>query len=103
MTTDTQESRDQLIEDFKKVIEDAEELLKVTANETGGKIGAARERADNNLREARRKLKALEGDVIVRTRTAARATGQLVHENPWWAMAIAGAVGLLIGILSGRR
>ncbi|MCW8903824.1 DUF883 family protein [Sedimenticola sp.] len=103
MTTETQEARDQLIEDFKKVIEDAEELLKFTANETGGKIGAVRERAEENLREARRKLNALEGDLIAKTKAAAKATGQLVHENPWQAVAIAGAVGLLLGMLSGRR
>lgn len=103
MSTDTQTARDQLIEDFRKVIDDAEELLKVTAHETGGKIGAVRERAEANLREARRKLSALEGDLLVQTKAAAKATDQLVHENPWQAVAIAGAVGLLFGMLSGRR
>ena len=103
MTTETQEARDQLIEDFKKVIEDAEELLNATANDTGGKISAVRERAEKNLREARRKLNALEDDILVRTKAAARRTGRLVHENPWQAMAIAGAIGLMLGMLSGRR
>ncbi|WP_299198521.1 DUF883 family protein [uncultured Amphritea sp.] len=103
MTTETQETRDQLVEDFKKVIDDAEELLKFTANETGGKIAGVRERAEVNLREARRKLNVLEDDLIVKTKAAAKATDQLVHQNPWQAMAIAGAVGLLLGMLSGRR
>lgn len=107
MTTETREARDQLIEDFKKVIDDAEELLKVTANETSGKIGAVRERAEKNLREAHRRLRSLENDIVTRTKTrtkaAAKATGQLVHENPWQAVAIAGAVGLLFGMLSRRR
>lgn len=103
MSTETQEARDQLIEDFEKVIDDAEELLKLTANETGEKIVAVRERAEENLRDVRRKLNALEGDILVRTKAAAKATGQLVHENPWQAVAIAGAVGLLLGMLSGRR
>jgi ElaB/YqjD/DUF883 family membrane-anchored ribosome-binding protein len=78
-------------------------LLKVTANETGGKIGAVRERAEANLREARRKLDLLENDLINQTKAAAKATDQLVRENPWQAVAIAGAVGLLFGMLSGRR
>ena len=103
MTTETQASRDRLIEDFKKVIDDAEELLKVTAHETGGKIGAVRERAEENLRTARRKLDALEGDLINQTKAAAKATDVLVHENPWQAVAIAAAVGMLFGMLSGRR
>ncbi len=103
MTTETQEVRDQLIEDFKKVISDAEELLKVTANETSGKVGEVRERAAANLREARRKLQVMENDLIIQTKAAAKATDQLVHENPWKAVAIAAGVGLLFGMLSGRR
>lgn len=103
MATETQEARDQLIEDFKKVIDDAEELLKVTANETSGKVGEVRERAEANLREARRKLKVMENDLITQTKAAAKATDQLVHENPWQAVAIAAGVGLLFGMLSGRR
>jgi ElaB/YqjD/DUF883 family membrane-anchored ribosome-binding protein len=103
MATETQAARDRLVEDFKKVIGDAEELLKVTASETGGKIGAVRERAEQNLREARRKLDALESDLMIQTKAAAKATDQLVHENPWQAVAIAAAVGVLFGMLSGRR
>ena len=103
MTIETQEARDHLIEDFKKVISDAEELLKATASETGGKIGELRVRAEANLREARRKLQVMEHDLIMQTKAAAKATDQLVHENPWQAVAIAAGAGLLLGILTGRR
>jgi ElaB/YqjD/DUF883 family membrane-anchored ribosome-binding protein len=103
MATETQTARDQLIEDFKKVVDDAEELLKVTANETGGKIGEVRQRAEETLREARRKLRTIEGDLIMQAKTAAKATDQLVHENPWQSVAIAAGVGLLFGMLSSRR
>jgi len=103
MTIETQEVRDHLIEDFKKVVSDAEELLKATASETGGKIGEVRVRAEANLREARRKLQVMEHDLIMQTKAAAKATDQLVHENPWQAVAIAAGAGLLLGILTGRR
>jgi ElaB/YqjD/DUF883 family membrane-anchored ribosome-binding protein len=103
MSAETQEVRDQLVEDFKKVIGDAEELLKVTASATGAKVDAVRERAEENLRAAHRKLDALESEMMDRTRAAAKATDTLVHENPWQAVAIAGAIGLLFGMLSGRR
>ena len=103
MSRTTQTARDQLVDDFKKIIDDAEELLKVTANETGGKIGAVRERAEANLREARRKLNELENDLINQGKAAVKATNELVHENPWQSVAIAGGIGLLIGMLGGRR
>ena len=103
MTIETEAARDRLFDDFKKVIDDAEELLNITANETGVKIVALRERAEQNLREAKRKLNALEGDLLVQTKAAAKATDQLVHDNPWQAVAIAAGVGLLFGMLSSRR
>ncbi|MHB8471606.1 MAG: DUF883 family protein [Gammaproteobacteria bacterium] len=103
MATDTQAARDRLVNDFKKVINDTEALLEATANQTGDKIGAVRERAEETLREARRKLLAMENDLIVQTKAAVKATDELVHENPWQAVALAATVGLLLGLLSGRR
>lgn len=103
MTTEkAQAYGDQLVEDFKKVMSDAEELLKATAHETTGKVGALRERAEENLREARRKLHVLEKDLLAQTKAAAKATDRLVHENPWQSVAIAAGVGLLFGMLSRR-
>jgi len=103
MTNDTQASRERLIKDFRKVISDAEELLKATANVTNDKVGTLRARAEENLREARRKLEALENDLIVQTKSAAKAADQLVHENPWQAVAVAAGVGLMFGLLSARH
>ena len=41
----------------------------------------------------------MEGDVVDRTRAAAKATDQLVHENPWQSIALATAVGFLVGVV----
>ncbi len=103
MATDTQAARERLVNDFKTVINDTEALLEATASQTGEKIGAVRERAEASLREARRKLQAMESDFVVQTKAAVKATDELVHENPWQAVALAAAVGLLFGLLSGRR
>ena len=103
MTTETQDSRDQLIEDFKKVIHDAEELIKATANQTGDKVGEVRHRAEESLKEARRKLNDMEDSVVARTKTAVKATDQLVHDKPWQSVAVASAVGVVLGMLIGRR
>ncbi|MBI2779868.1 MAG: DUF883 family protein [Gammaproteobacteria bacterium] len=103
MTTETQVARDRLIEDFKAVIHDAEELLKATSDQTGDKIGAVRARAEASLREARRKLGEMESNIVGRTKAAAKATDQLVHENPWQSVALATAVGFLLGMLTSRH
>lgn len=103
MATETQAVRDRLVGDFKTVVRDAEELLKATAGQTGDKIGAVRARVEESLREARRKLDEVESDLVDGAKAAAKATDELVHENPWQAVAIATAVGFLLGMLTGRR
>jgi ElaB/YqjD/DUF883 family membrane-anchored ribosome-binding protein len=103
MATEIQTVRDRLIGDFKTVVHDAEELLKATASQTGDKIGAVRARAEESLREARRKLDEVESDLVDRAKAAAEVTDDLVHENPWQAVAIAAGVGFLLGMLTGRH
>ena len=101
--SETHAARDRLLEDFKTIVTDAEELLKATAGQSGEKIESVRARAEDNLRRARVKLGEMEGDVVDRTRAAAKATDQLVHENPWQSIALAAAVGFVFGMMSGRR
>jgi len=103
MAKDTDVAKERLIKDFKAVIHDAEELLKATADQTGDKIAGVRARAEENINNARRKLDELEDDVAQRARAAYKATDELVHENPWQTAAVAAGVGLLLGMLRGRR
>jgi ElaB/YqjD/DUF883 family membrane-anchored ribosome-binding protein len=41
--------------------------------------------------------------LLVRTRAAAKATDEYVHMHPWKAIGVAAGVGLVIGMLIGRR
>jgi ElaB/YqjD/DUF883 family membrane-anchored ribosome-binding protein len=102
-THQTLENREKLAADLKTVIADAEELLAVTSGQTGEKVAALRERMAANLRTARYKLEDLEAAVRERARDAARATDDYVHEKPWQAIGMAAGVGLLVGLLIGRR
>jgi len=103
MNTQTEEAKDRLVDDFKRVIRDAEALLKATADQTGDNIKAVRGRAEETLREAKVKLQDLQNGLLDRTKAAYHATDEIVHENPWQAIGVAAAVGFLLGILTGRR
>ena len=100
---ETQVAKDKLVADFKAVVSDAEELLKATANQTGERAQAARARIEESLGEARERLASLQEDLLGRSREAARATNQLVHDNPWQSVAVAAGVGFLLGLIIGRR
>ena len=96
-------SREKLSSDLKVVIADAEELLRATAGQMGEKAVVARERIQESLRIAKDKLSRAEEVMIDKTKAAARATDDYVHDHPWGAVGIAAAVGLVIGMLISRR
>lgn len=103
MSNGTDVSREKLASDLRVVVADAEELLRVTAGQVGEKAVVARERIQESLRAAKDKLARAEEVVIDKTKAAARATDDYVHDHPWGAVGIAAAVGLVIGMLISRR
>jgi ElaB/YqjD/DUF883 family membrane-anchored ribosome-binding protein len=103
MSTEAIDSKDKLVQDFRAVVADAEELLKATASQAGEKVAVARERIQDSLHTAKVKLAEAEDVIVQRSKQAARATDDYVHENPWQAVGIAAGVGLVIGLLIGRR
>ena len=103
MSNNTDVSREKLAADLRIVIADAEELLRATAGQMGEKAVVARERIQESLRIAKDKLSRAEEVMIDKTKAAARATDDYVHDHPWGAVGIAAAVGLVIGMLISRR
>ncbi len=103
MSNGTDISREKLASDLRIVVSDAEELLRVTAGQMGEKAVVARERIQESLRVAKDKLARVEDAVVDKTKAAARATDDYVHDHPWGAVGIAAAVGLVIGMLISRR
>lgn len=95
-------SKEKLAQDLRTVVADTEELLRATADQAGEKAASLRQRAQANLAVAKARLVEAERVVAERTRVAAQATDEYVHENPWYAVGAAAGVGLLLGMLIGR-
>jgi ElaB/YqjD/DUF883 family membrane-anchored ribosome-binding protein len=96
-------ARDQLVTDMKAVIADAEALLHATADAAGERVGTLRARAQQTLTEAKAKLSQLDDDVVRQAKDAARTADRYVRDNPWGAVGIAAAAGVVIGLLISRR
>ena len=96
-------TQEKLVNDIRAVIADAEDLLKVTADQTGEKIAELRSRIHSRLLDARIRLDAAEQVLLDKSRAAARAADDYVHESPWQAVGIGVGVGLLVGLILGRR
>ncbi|MFV0678769.1 DUF883 family protein [Ottowia sp.] len=97
------ETKEQLVANLRRVIADAEDLLAATAGQTDSKMADLRARAKENLAVAREKLAEVRAAGRDRAIQAAEATDQYVHDNPWSSIGAAAAVGMLIGVLLGRR
>lgn len=96
-------SKEQLVQDFKVLVTDAEALLKATASQSGEAVAAMRARVTESLAVAKDKLSEAERVALAKAKAAAAATDEYVHEKPWHAVGIAAGIGLVIGLLIGRR
>jgi len=96
-------TKEQLIQDFKVVVADAEALIKATAGQGGEAVAAMRAKAEASLATAKEKMSEAQTALLVRTKAAAKATDEYVHVHPWQAIGIGTAVGVVIGLLIGRR
>ena len=96
-------TKDRLVADVKNLIADSEELLRASAGQAGEKISAAREKVQDSLDRARAGLGNIEDVVMDTGKQVARATDDYVQANPWQAVGIAAAVGLVIGLLISKR
>ena len=100
--TESEVSKEKLMQDLRLVVSDAEELLRATAGVAGEKVSVARERIQENLAVAKVSLANAEEALLAKTREAAKATDEYVHDNPWKAVGIGAAVGVIVGMLIGR-
>jgi ElaB/YqjD/DUF883 family membrane-anchored ribosome-binding protein len=86
------EAANKLMDELRNVIADAEELLRATADQAGPKVQEVRARAEESLRNAKEHLQG-----------AGRQLDTQVRDNPWAAVGVAAAIGLLAGILLSRK
>jgi len=99
----TTPSTERIVEDLRRVVEDAELLLRETANLAGERVDEARGRASESLQAARNRLTVLEEEVLGKARDAAKDAERYVRDNPWQSVGLAAGIGLVIGVLISRR
>lgn len=98
-----QENKDRLFSDMKIVLNDAEDLLKAAASSSGERAVELREKAMVSLRRAKEAMSDAQSAVVDKTKAAAKATDDYVHDHPWRAVGIAAAVGFVLGLIINRR
>jgi ElaB/YqjD/DUF883 family membrane-anchored ribosome-binding protein len=94
---------EKLVADIKILVNDAEELVRATAAETGAKVVELRRRMQDSVGDVKSNITKLETAVVDRVKPAATAADQYVRAHPWEAIGVSALAGLLIGLLANRR
>jgi ElaB/YqjD/DUF883 family membrane-anchored ribosome-binding protein len=92
-----------LVTDLRVLAADAEELVKATATQTGDKITEVRGKVQQSVAELKPRLAQAQAMLTENAKSAAATGDAYIHENPWTAIGVAAGMGILIGLLIGRR
>lgn len=95
----TAESTEKLMADLRLVVRDAEDVLKATAGDMSEKAKETRARLNASLESAKAAYQRLEDKAIA----GAKAADGVIREHPYQSIGIAFGVGVLIGVLVGRK
>ena len=90
---------DRLVSDLKTVTKDAEELLKTVSGEEGNGSHDIRMRLSSAIESAKATYHRLEEKTVA----GAKATDKVIREHPYESLGVAFGMGLLVGVLVGRK
>ncbi len=89
--------------DMKSLVRDAQELFHEAASATGEKADTLRSKGLALLDTALAKAQDVQAVAIDTGKELASTADDYVQENPWRAVAISAGLGLLIGLVIGRK
>ena len=89
--------------DVRALVKDAQALLTAAAALTGEKAEDMRARGMQLLDQALGKASQVQGQALVKGKELAHTADVYVKDNPWRTIAAAAGVGLLVGVILGRK
>jgi ElaB/YqjD/DUF883 family membrane-anchored ribosome-binding protein len=101
--TATSSTKQQLVDELHNVMDDMDSLMSSGASATGSESQALRSRIKERLNLAKAQVSATHAAARERARQTADAADVFVHDNPWQAVGVAAAVGVIFGLLISRR
>jgi ElaB/YqjD/DUF883 family membrane-anchored ribosome-binding protein len=89
--------------EWKNLVADVEDLVKRVANVDDAEIAEIRSRVEDTLQRAKSSAGSRIAQARDRAEEVSDATDEYVRENPWAALGVAAAIGIVIGFVAGRR
>lgn len=89
--------------ELQKFFDDVEELLRRVSDISDVDIARVRAKVESSIDSVKSATRDRLEVAVEGTRRAAHATDEYVHENPWKAVGVSAAAGLLVGAILCRR
>jgi len=94
--------KQKIIEDIKVLLNDSEELLRLSATLPGEGVEALRTRLRDHVDTARNALDDAQANAQSKYRAGIDCTEKYVRDKPWEALGVAAGIGFFLGILISR-
>ena len=101
--SNTERAYDDLVDEFSNLVEAMEDVFAAATEDGSEKLSELKGQAEASLRKARARLGMVEKNALAKARKIAADSDDYVHENPWTAIGVGAGVGLLLGLLIGRK
>lgn len=89
--------------DVRNQLSEAEFMLGQVGRASGERASDLLSQVEGRLRSAADAVQGIQRDAIDRARAAGRVADDYVTDNPWRMVGVAAALGLVVGVLFGRR
>lgn len=96
-------SYDELKERLNQLSDTVEEFVSNSSEDASEHVSALRERAQDLVSNTKEYLANAGEQLRNQGRNSAACADEFVHTNPWTSIGIGAAVGLVIGVIAGRR
>lgn len=90
-------------DELKNFIADIEDVVQKAANVSDEDVARVREKVLAAVSSTSSKLAVTTENVKERAKQASKYADEYVHESPWRAICIAGVLGMVTGVMAGRR
>lgn len=97
------QSIDDIMSEFRDLAASLDDLLTASAGEGTDALDDLKVKAADRLKQAKAAITQVERNAVLAAKDVAVKSDDYVHDNPWTSIAVGAGVGLILGLLIGRR
>lgn len=103
MNSQFDKKRDELLNEINEILANAEALFDDSSKSNEAELKKLKDSLTSRFDKAKQQFTHLQQEALESGKKIAKQTDNLVQENPYKAIGVAGVIGLLLGVLISRK